>query len=92
MKRLDSIELNDPFKWSDEFAGRRDQEQERSITGAFLVQEGLKLHGQPITLKSNDGVWTPLSVVRQLGVSRDLQPGRRSAAGGYAVDQTGQPS
>lgn len=74
--RLDSIELDDQFEWSDEFDWTAvAQEQERSITGAFLVQEGLKLHGRPITLKSNDGVWTPLSVVRQLEVLRD-QRGR----------------
>src|SRR5690606_17306477 len=51
------------------------QEQERSITGALLVQEGVKVHGRPITLQSNGGVWTPLSVVRQLEILRD-QSGR----------------
>ncbi|MDF5937492.1 hypothetical protein P4234_00090 [Pseudomonas aeruginosa] len=31
------------------------QEQERSLTGALLVQEGTKLHGRPITLRSGEG-------------------------------------
>lgn len=73
---LDSVELDDQFEWVDEFEWDAiAQEQERSITGALLVQEGVKLHGRPITLQSNGGVWTPLSVVRQLEILRD-QPGR----------------
>lgn len=71
---LDSIELDDQFEWSDEFDWDAvAQEQERSLTGALLVQEGVKLHGRPITLKANGGVWTPLSVVRQLEALRDQQ-------------------
>lgn len=73
---LDSIELDDQFEWTDEYEWDAvAQEQERSITGALLVQEGVKLHGRPITLASNGGVWTPLSLVRQLELLRD-QPGR----------------
>lgn len=73
---LDSIDLDDQFEWVDEFEWDAiSQEQERSITGALLVQEGVKVHGRPITLQSNGGVWTPLSVVRQLEILRD-QPGR----------------
>lgn len=69
---LDSIELDDQFEWADEFDWDPvSQEQERSLTGALLVQEGVKLHGRPITLRSNGGVWTPLSVVRQLEALRD---------------------
>lgn len=69
---LDSIELDDQFEWADEFDWDAvAQEQERSLTGALLVQEGVKLHGRPITLKSSGGVWTPLSVVRQLEALRD---------------------
>ncbi len=69
---LDGIELDDQFEWTDEFDWDAvTQEQERSITGALLVQEGTKLHGRPITLKANGGVWTPLSVVRQLEALRD---------------------
>lgn len=69
---LDRIELDDQFEWADEFDWDPvAQEQERSLTGALLVQEGVKLHGRPITLKSSGGVWTPLSVVRQLEALRD---------------------
>ena len=42
-----------------------------SLTGALLVQEGTKLQGRSIDLRSNGGVWTPLSVVRQLEALRD---------------------
>ncbi|OWP50271.1 hypothetical protein [Pseudomonas nitroreducens] len=74
--RLDSVELDDQFEWVDEFDWDPvAQVQERSLTGVLLVQEGQKIHGRPITLQSNDGVWTPLSVVRQLEVLRD-QSGR----------------
>lgn len=70
--RLDSVELDDQFEWVDEFDWDAiAQVQERSVTGVLLVQEGQKVHGRPITLQSNGGVWTPLSVVRQLEVLRD---------------------
>ncbi|MEF0783260.1 hypothetical protein PX156_12995, partial [Pseudomonas aeruginosa] len=70
--RLDAVELGDQFEWVDEFTWDAvAQEQERSLTGALLVQEGTKLHGRPITLRSGGGVWTPLWVVRQLEVLRD---------------------
>lgn len=70
--RLDSIELDDQLNWVDEFGWDAVvQEQQRSITGALLVQEGVKLYGRAITLRSDDGAWTPLSVVRQLEVLRD---------------------
>ncbi|SFL23772.1 hypothetical protein [Azotobacter beijerinckii] len=69
---LDSVELDDQFEWVDEFEWDAvAQEQERSVSGALLIQEGVKLHGRPITLKSNGGVWTPLSVVRSLEVLRN---------------------
>ncbi|WP_315807779.1 hypothetical protein [Pseudomonas sp. C9-3] len=69
---LDSIELDDQFEWADEFEWDAvAQEQERSLTGALLVQEGVKLHGRSVTLKSGGGVWTPLAIVRQLEVLRD---------------------
>ena len=73
---LDSVSLDDQFEWVDEFDWDPvAQVQERSVMGLLLVQEGVKVHGRPITLQSNGGVWTPLSVVRQLEVLRD-QPGR----------------
>jgi len=70
---LDSVELDDQFEWTDEFDWDAiAQEQERSVSGALLIQEGVKLYGRPITLKSNGGVWTKLSVVRSLEVLRDI--------------------
>lgn len=69
---LDGIELDDQFEWQDEFEWDAvGQEQERSVTGTLLVQETTKLHGRPVTLAANGGVWTPLSVVRQLEAKRD---------------------
>lgn len=76
MLLLDSIELDDQFEWVDEFEWDAvAQEQDRSLAGNLLVQEGLKVHGRPITLRANGGVWTPLSTVRSLEVLRD-QVGR----------------
>lgn len=70
---LDSLELDDQFEWVDEFEWDAvAREQERSVSGALLIQEGVKLHGRPITLKANGGVWTTLSVVRSLEVLRDI--------------------
>lgn len=80
---LDSLDLGaDPalggeqLEWVDEWEWTPvAQEQERSLTGKLLVQQGSKLHGRPITLKSNGGAWFPLSLVRSLEVLRDI-PGR----------------
>ena len=69
---LGTLELDDQFEWIDEFTWDAvEQGQERTLTGALVVQEGLKLYGRPITLAANGGVWTPLSVVRQLEALRD---------------------
>ena len=69
---LGTIELDDQFEWVDEFGWDAvAQEQDRSLNGKLIVQEGLKVYGRPITLASNGGVWTPLSVVRQLEALRD---------------------
>ncbi|MDF3935466.1 hypothetical protein [Pseudomonas citronellolis] len=74
--KLDSIDLDDQLLWVDEFTWSSvAQEQERSVSGAFLVQEGLKRYGRPVTLQSAGGSWTPLYVVRQLELLRE-QPGR----------------
>lgn len=77
---LDSVDLNadpdwggDQLEWTDEFDWTPiAQEQERSLTGALLIQQGSKLHGRPVTLKSNGAAWFPLSVVRSLEVLRDI--------------------
>lgn len=70
--QLADIELDDDFEWVNEFAHNPiEQTREHSITGALLIQEGAKLYGRPIELSSNGGVWTPLSVVRELEALRD---------------------
>lgn len=80
---LDSIQLDeqydlggDQLEWIDEFDWDAvAQEQERSLAGTLIVQEGVKVHGRPITLASNGAAWFELSLVRQLEILRD-QPGR----------------
>lgn len=70
--QLDSLELDDQFEWVDEFDWSVvEQESERSLGGQLLVQGGHKIHGRPITLASNGGVWTKLETVRALEVLRD---------------------
>jgi len=73
---LDDVQLDDQLQWVNEFDHNPiEQTREHSVTGALLIQEGVKLYGREIELRSNGGVWTPLSVVRQLEVMRD-EPGR----------------
>lgn len=76
---LDTLVLDDEYdiggdqlEWTDEFTWDPvAQEQERSLSGALMVQEGVKLYGRPITLASNGAAWFRLSVVRQLEALRD---------------------
>lgn len=70
--QLHDIELDDDFHWINEFEHNPiEQKQEHSLTGALLIQEGVKLYARRIELRSDGGVWTPLSVVRQLEALRD---------------------
>lgn len=70
--QLDSLLLDDQFEWTDEFEWATvAQETERSLGGQLLVQGGQKIHGRPITLASNGGVWTELETVRALEILRD---------------------
>lgn len=70
--QLDSLTLDDQFEWTDEFDWATvAQETERSLGGQLLVQGGHKIHGRPITLASNGGVWTTLETVRALEILRD---------------------
>lgn len=62
----EQIEWIDEWEW-DAVA----QEQERSLTGALIVQEGVKLYGRPITLASNGGALFTLAQIRALEVLRD---------------------
>ncbi len=66
----DQLEWVDEFTW-DPIA----QEQDRSLSGALMVQEGVKLYGRPITLASNGAALFRLAVVRALEALRD-QRGR----------------
>ncbi|WP_256579465.1 hypothetical protein [Pseudomonas sp. YY-1] len=71
---LDSLDLaadpklgGEQMEWVDEWDWNAiEQEQDRSLTGALIVQEGVKLYGRPITLASNGGAWFPLATVRAL--------------------------
>lgn len=73
---LDDVQLDDQLQWVNEFDHNPiEQTREHSLTGALLIQEGVKLYGREIDLRSNGGAWTPLSVVRQLEALKD-QPGR----------------
>lgn len=72
---LDSIDLADnpdlggeQLEWIDEWDWDPvAQEQDRSLTGALIVQEGRrKLYGRPITLSSNGAAWFTLAKVREL--------------------------
>lgn len=50
---IDGINLPqlDALKWADEYEWSPvAQTQDRGVTGSFIVQEQLKLHGRPITL------------------------------------------
>lgn len=71
---LDTVDLADnpdlageQLEWTDEWEWNAiEQEQDRSLTGALIVQEGVKLYGRPITLSSNGGAWFTLAKVREL--------------------------
>lgn len=71
---LDNIDLADnpnlggeQLEWIDEWDWDPvAQEQDRSLTGALIVQEGVKLYGRPITLSSNGGAYFTLAKVREL--------------------------
>lgn len=71
---LDSIDLADnpdlggeQLEWIDEWDWDPvEQNQDRSLSGALIVQEGVKLYGRPITLSSNGGAWFTLAKVREL--------------------------
>jgi len=71
---LDGIDLADnpdlggeQMEWVDEWDWNAvEQEQERSLSGALIIQEGLKLYGRPITLSSNGGAWFTLAKIREL--------------------------
>lgn len=71
---LDAVDLaDDPnlggeqLEWTDEWDWNAvEQQQDRSLSGALILQEGVKLYGRPITLSSNGGAWFTLAKVRAL--------------------------
>jgi hypothetical protein len=66
---LTTLELAPDLMWSDEFSWHPvDQAQERSITGALIVQVASRTGGRPITLEAEDerSAWTPRSAVLTL--------------------------
>lgn len=76
---LDGLDLSadpqlggDQMEWVDEFQWDAvAQDQQRSLSGALIIQEGGKLYGRPITLSSNGGAWFTLATVRALEAKRD---------------------
>lgn len=63
---LDDIQLGTSLIWIDEFQHNQvAQEQDRTLTGALVVQEGQKHFGRPITLAEG---WLPRSTVDELYV------------------------
>lgn len=62
-----TIELPADLQWVDEFGWSKvQQESERSITGALVVQQGEKLKGRPMTLQSNGASWVTRATVEAL--------------------------
>lgn len=62
-----TIELPADLQWSDEFDWSDvEQSKEYSLTGALVVQQGVKATGRPITLQSNGASWVTRSTVEAL--------------------------
>ncbi|MCB1890366.1 MAG: hypothetical protein KDH20_22360 [Rhodocyclaceae bacterium] len=64
---LDGIALPAAMIWTDEIWSPAVVESEPSITGATLIDAGVRLSGRPITLEaSDDGGWIDRSVLLSL--------------------------
>lgn len=64
-----SVDLPDDFLWSDEFAWTPVvKTEEFSLTGARIVQNGVRLSGRPITLEpeGDDSAWVTRAAVEQI--------------------------
>lgn len=70
---LGAVKIPEDVWWTDEFAWKAvEQSSSRSLTGARIVQVGLKTKGRPITLTSNErGGWVPRSTVLALRALAD---------------------
>ena len=71
----ETIQLEDGFFWSDENWAEIQQNQEYSISGALIVQEGRKQAGRPITLQPANKTkgWIKLRDLNQLREWQNLQ-------------------
>ena len=71
----EAIQLEDGFFWSDENWAEIQQNQEHSISGALIVQEGRKQAGRPITLQPANKTkgWIKLRDLNQLRQWQNLQ-------------------
>lgn len=70
LKRNDTqeaVELPQDLRWIDEhdWSAVAQSSPERTLSGAQIIQQGVKQAGRPITL-SADYVWLPLSTVQKL--------------------------
>ena len=71
----ETIQLEDGFFWSDENWSAIQQNQEYSVSGALIVQEGRKQAGRPITLQpaSKTKGWIKLRDLNKLRLWQNLQ-------------------
>lgn len=73
-----TIELSPDLLWSDEFDWSPvEQSSERTVTGALIVSQAVKVGGRPITLRPEDdrSAWTTRAVLDQLSAWAAV-PGR----------------
>ena len=71
---LDAISLPADLQWTDEFAWNPvAQNTDRSLSGAFLVQEAALTYGRPITLEGGaQGAWIERSVLQAVKALADV--------------------
>lgn len=64
----EAVTLSDGFLWSDEFDWNPiEQKQDYAVDGAFIIQEGKKKSGRPITLTADKNMaWLKRHVVSKL--------------------------
>lgn len=69
-----TVSLEDGFLWSDENWSRIGQSQNYAVDGAFILQEGFKQSGRPITLQPANKTkgWIKLSDLNVLRQWKDL--------------------
>lgn len=69
-----TVSLEDGFLWSDENWSRIEQTHNYAVDGAFILQEGFKQSGRPITLQPANKTkgWIKLSDLNVLRQWKDL--------------------